>query len=407
MGCTLTRGKHSFAILGATAALFFGSFGDEAAQIMFALSLADGSASSSAQVSSLLAAGLIGGISAGVLSSRVVTKLGARRLIVSVLIAESCLIACASFASSFIWYLCIAAVLGCLGSMLWTAVMIAIPSLEIKDLKLENANRVVQTVRNLGYVVGPLLGSTLFAWSSGTKGLLVLALGMLVVAICLAFALPSLLSSTVAIGTSANTRKTPDIAGLFRTPGVFRAILPLIFTVLVTSALNVLLIVRVRSELEFSATSYGTIVAALSVGLVAGPALFAGCFSRIGAAPGASAAAATIGLGIIFTGSMTELWQLIIAAILIGIANGVQNTLMSTFIMERVDAEHRAFRMPAYILIIQCSVFAGFIGAAFINVSAAGSALVAAGIVAIVVGIIGIVINRPSKTKSIMKGIAS
>ncbi|MHA7304269.1 MFS transporter [Arthrobacter sp. TMN-49] len=370
------------------AALFFGSFGDEAAQIVFALRLADGSSAAAVQVSALLAAGLIGGIVAGALAPRAVVLLGTRRLIALVFFAEAGLIACASFANTLPWYLGISAALGCLGSVLWSAVMIALPALDLPGASIEIGNRVVQTVRNLGYVVGPLLGSALFAWSSGVQGLLVLALAMLAAAIGAALILPSLMGSSVGKVSSPNTRKSADVVGLLQTQGVLRALMPLIVTVLVTSALNVLLIVRIRSELGYSAGVYGIVVAALSVGLVAGPALFAGFAGRLGPAAGASVAAASIGLGVIAIGTANTPWQLGLAAALIGIANGVQNTLMSTFIMQRVDAEHRPFRMPAYVLILQCTVFAGFIGAAFIDVAAAGSALVAAGVTAIIVVLI-------------------
>ncbi len=89
----------------------------------------------------------------------------------------------------------------------------------------------------------------------------------------------------------------------------------------------------------------------------------------------------------------------------IGIANGVQNTLMSTFIMQRVDPESRPFQMPAYVFILQCTVFAGFIGAAFIDVTAAGTALVISGVTAIIAGVVGALANRRSKQINIKEGI--
>lgn len=381
----------------ACAGLFLGSFGDEAAQISFALRLADGSQAAPAQVSALLAAGLLGGISAGFVTPRVIVQLGARRVIAAVLITEAVLIAAASLANTLYWYLPVAAALGCLGSMLWAAVMITLPALFTSEAGVDRANRVIQSVRNLGYVVGPLLGSALFAWSAGANGLLALAAFMILSAVCVAISLPRLVGVGVGKETKPDGRHAADVRGLLRIEGVTRAITPLLITVLVTSALNVLLIVRVRNELGFSAEMYGVIVAALSAGLVVGPILIAGLAGRLGEAAGASAAAAAIGLAIIIVGSAQLAWQLIVAAACIGIANGVQNALMAGYMIKRIDPKQRAFQMPAYIMIIQITVFLGFIGAAFIRVDQAGAALVIAGTVAAFVGILGALLNLSNR----------
>lgn len=311
--------------------------------------------------------------------------------------AEAVLFAAASFANALFWYLVVAAALGCLGSMLWAAVMVTLPAVNANEAGVDRANRVVQSMRNLGYVAGPLLGSALFAWSSGTRGLLALAALMILSAACVAISLPQLVDAGVGKEGGHDGRRAADVRGLLQTEGIFRAITPLLITVLVTSALNVLLIVRVRNELGFSAEMYGVIVAALSAGLVAGPVLFAGFAGKLGEAAGASAGAAVIGSGIVVAGSAQFSWQLVAAAAFIGIANGVQNTLMSGFMLKRIDPEKRAFQMPAYILILQTTVLAGFVGSAFVRVDQAGVALVIVGALATLVGLLGSLLNRSNK----------
>jgi len=394
VGRALNISKNQVAGVGACASLFFGSFGDEAAQVSFALHLADGSAASPAEVSALLSAGLAGGIIAGPVGSRLLSAIGARRMITVIVIAEALLIAAASTMNELWWYLTISAALGCLGSALWSAVLVAIPALALAESGIDRANRMVQSVRNCGYVVGPLLGSALFAVSHGTRGLLGLAVLMLAAALGALVSLRSLVAPTVGREGSPDGPKGVDVVGLLRTPGVLRALLPLIVTVLVTSALNVLLIVRIRSELSLSATAYGVVVASLSIGLVLGPILFAKTVGRIGARAGASLAAAVIGAAIVALGAVSAPWQLIVAAVIVGIANGVQNALMAGFIMKAVDAGHRARRMPAYVLILQSTVFSGFIAAGFIHISAAGAALIAVGVIAVVAGSAGVAVNR-------------
>ncbi|WP_156968355.1 MFS transporter [Cellulomonas bogoriensis] len=384
--------------------MFFGSFGDEAAQVAFALRLADGSPESPAHISALLAAGLAGGILAGPLAPRVLAAIGARQVIGAIFLAEALLIAAASVLNELWGYLAVSAALGCLGAMLWSAVLVALPAVMSSEAALDGANRVVQTVRNLGYVVGPLLGAALFALSSGTRGLLILAALMLLAAPGVLLAQRSLVGPDVGRETVPGGRKGLDVVGLLRTPRVARALAPLIVTVLVTSALNVLLIVRVRSELELEATTYGAVVAGLSVGLVAGPLLLAKHAGRFGEPAGASLAAAVIGVAIAGLGVAQTAWQLVVAALVVGIANGVQNTLMAGFLMKQVRAEYRPHRMPSYVLILQSTVFAGFIGAGFIDVTAAGTALVAVGLVAMGAGTLGAVANWRSTPQPVTRG---
>ena len=333
-------------------------------------------------------------------------RIGVRRLIGAVFIAEAALIAIASLANSLWWYVAVAAALGCLGSMLWSAVMVTLPALDLSEAGVDRANRFVQTVRNLGYVVGPLLGSALYALSSDSRGLLALASLMLAAAIGAAVSLPRLVPADVGQEVSPDGRRTADVRGLLRAQGVLRALAPLLITVLVTSALNVLLIVRVRNDLNLSAAMYGFVIAALSAGLVLGPALFAGFVSRLGDATGASVGAAVIGAGIVAIGAANVYWYLVVAAAVIGIANGVQNALMGSFIIKRVEPARRAFQMPAYVLILQTTVFLGFLGAAFINVHAAGRTLVVVGLVAAVAGTLGAIVNRTNRPQLTEEGVS-
>jgi MFS family permease len=308
--------------------LFLGSFGDEAAQVTFALRLTDGPLSSPSQISALLGVGLVGGIISGPISARLMPVTGVRRMLSGIFVAEALLIGLASTVSTIWWYLAIALVLGCLGSMLWSAVMVGIPALALSDPEIDRINRFVQSVRNLGYVVGPLVGSTLFTVSSGTGGLLWLALLMLSATVGVFASTRVLIPAAVGRGGPPTGRKGIDVMGFLRTPRVLRALLPLIVTVLVTSALNVLLIIRIRSDLNLDATAYGSIVTGVSVGLVLGPVFLGSVAGMLGEPSGASLAAAVIGAAIIALGTLSTPWQMVTSAVFVGVANGVQNTLM-------------------------------------------------------------------------------
>ncbi|EJF86871.1 hypothetical protein MCW_00004 [Cardidatus Bartonella washoeensis 085-0475] len=105
--------------------------------------------------------------------------------------------------------------------------------------------------------------------------------------------------------TVQQTKKGLDIIGLLRKKNVVYALSPLIITIILTSALNVLSIVRIRTDLNLSAETYGMIASMISLGLVVGPLCFSNLFHRFGNAAGASLAAATIGFAI-FCFSLTH-----------------------------------------------------------------------------------------------------
>ncbi|MCI0384163.1 MFS transporter [Streptomyces sp. CNQ085] len=156
------------ALLGC-AALLLGSFGDEMAQVTFALTLTEDP--SPAVMSALLASGLTGGVAASPCAPPLLTRIGVRALIVAVFTAESLVIVAAGLHDGFAGYTLAAFALGFLGSLLWSAVMVLVPSLAPRRADLGRMNRAVQTVRNLGYVVGPALGGVLYARTQGIAAL--------------------------------------------------------------------------------------------------------------------------------------------------------------------------------------------------------------------------------------------
>lgn len=395
MGRNLKPRTKYFGWFAACASLFVGSFGDEAAQVTFALNLAH-SPQATAQISALLASGLIGGVLAGAIAPLVISTFGVRKVIPTIFAIEATLIALASLVISLPIYLVVAGALGCAGSVLWSTVMVALPEIFVEPPDLERANSVVQAVRNLGYVLGPVFGSLIYAVFHESKALFTLALAMLAVTAIIAISLPAILNSNIGKASDKTKKPTPDIKGLLKTKGIAQAISPLLITVLITSALNVLLIIRIRNDLELSAELYGLIVGSVGVGLVIGPLTIANLAKQIGEASGASIAASIIGLGIAAIGAFAESWALVLSAFVIGVANGAQNALMSSFMMKRICSERRPYQLPAYVLLIQSAVLAGYLSANLAPSTDTGFTLLGIGITAFAVGLIGAIVNRNS-----------
>ncbi|MEE1751537.1 MFS transporter [Streptomyces sp. SP18CS02] len=387
----------------ACAALFLGSFGDEAAQVTFALGLTE--RSSPAAISVLLASGLVGAVAAGPCAPTLLSLMRGRTLITVIFLTEGVAIAAAGLSATFASYVLTAFVLGFLGSLLWSAVMVLLPALGEREKDLSRINRAVQTVRNLGYVVGPALGGILYAGASGPSALWYIGGLMLLAALSGGTALRRLTAGRD--GGPGTARRSGgggftnlSLTGLLRLPGMARAVAPLVVTVLTTSMLNVLLILFVREELGYGAEQYGFIIATLSVGLVLGPLLLAGWFERFGEPAGAALAATAIGGALVAMGAGARFWWLAGAALVAGLANGVQNTLMSTYVMKVVPADKREQYMPAYVLILQSCVLTGFLAAGLFQVQQSATVLFTAGCVAGAAGVTGAVMNRGVRASS-------
>jgi len=395
--------RGQWALVFICISLSFGSFADEAAQVNFALRLADDTAS----VSILLAAGLIGGILSGPIAPMILQRIGPRQTIPAVFLLQALLIAAASLANQFWSYIVVSMALGSTGSLLWAAIMVAIPSYTNDERYIDRVNRIAQSVRNMGYVGGPALGGVLYGMVERSRGLLLLALLVLIAApvTSLCFnALDSFIPKSGQASSQAKQKGRLDLLGLFRTAGVIRAVAPLLMTVVLTSTLNVLMIFRVRTELQFSAEIYGLVISALSVGLIVGPVLFAGLFARRGDAAGASIAASLIGAGILWLALSDAALAIMCATFLIGSANGIQNALTASFMMKAIDPQRRVDLMPAYLFCIQTSVFLGFLSAGMISTAHVSMALVIVGVATAIIGACGIALNVKNRPSMVTKG---
>nr|WP_275064967.1 MULTISPECIES: MFS transporter [unclassified Bartonella] len=384
-----------FAQMGLFLVLSLSSFADETAQVTFALHLAE----STASISMLLFAGLTGGICAGPIAPRLLHHFQPAHTITVVLLFEALFIATAAIANQFWLYIALSFTLGCAGSLFWSAILVAVPDFAKTDHQLDRVNRIIQTVRNLGYIAGPLLGGMLYGLSNGQKGLFALSIMVLLAALITLCSFKSLKIHTQTTNTTQQSKKGLDLTGLLHKKNVVYALSPLIITIILTSALNVLSIVRIRTELNLSAETYGMISSMISFGLVVGPLCFSSLFHRFGNATGASLAAATIGFAI-FCFSLTHIvWLMMLSFFILGSANGVQNALMASFMMKAIQKEQRNSQMPAYLFIIQVSVCLGFIGAGFVHVHHTKSTLFIIGITTMIAGILGFIVNSAVQKK--------
>ncbi len=201
-----------FAQIGLFLVLSLSSFADETAQVTFALHLAE----STASISMLLFAGLIGGICAGPIAPYLLHHFQPSYTVTVVLLFEALFIATAAIANQFWLYITLSFALGCAGSLFWSAILVAVPDFAKNDHQLDRINRIIQTVRNLGYIAGPLLGGVLYSLSNGQKGLFALSIMLLCAALITTCCFKSLKMHVPTKTTTQQTKKGLDLRGLLR-----------------------------------------------------------------------------------------------------------------------------------------------------------------------------------------------
>lgn len=184
-----------------------------------------------------------------------------------------------------------------------------------------------------------------------------------------------------------------DIVYFFSLPNVKPTLITLTITICTTSTFNVCFINLLLVKLHYTKTIYGIIVSAISVGLVFGPLVIANKIKKIGVSKVPCLCASIIGVCLSLAGSYQGYIWLYCVLLLLGIANGLQNTFMSTFIMMVVPSDKRKFLMPIYLMVIQISVLIGFILAGFIPTDYADWLLIIAGVIAFLAGLVGYLKN--------------
>lgn len=371
-------------------ALLLGSFSDEAVQIIFALTF--GNAEKIYLTSLLLMLGMGGGILANTIFSHISKRIGIKNIVVYCLGLEAVFIVLSSFIQWELLYLIVAFLLGILGGMLWSAILVMIPLLTENNTELEAVNKYAHLIRNLGFVVGPMIGGGLMSIFSAQFALLFIGL----ITLCSALLLIRLsLSSQIKI---ENSQKAVNgflsIVHLLRNKTIRFALVPLSMTIICTSALSVLIIVYFTDIIQLPPSHYGLYSAAISLSLALSPLLLTPLLSTLGEAVGACLSAALIGLGLLML-SMTEHYLLLIFwGVIMGSFNGTQNTIMSAFMLKQISPEQRENQMPAYVLVLQLCVFIGFLLSMCISADAIHATFWALGLLTIVTGLVGAMWNK-------------
>ncbi|MEU6378567.1 MFS transporter [Streptomyces sp. NPDC046909] len=386
-------------------ALLISTVGDEIALVALALRGADQSGLTSV-VSAQMLAGLLPGILLGGPIGRIVDRHRADAVL-GVTLALECLVAAAAAAVADGVVLLVATMLllGALGAVAQTCVMALVPQLFPESGVQLRVNGVMESMRNAGYVVGPLAAGLLSA-HGGTGLALAADAGTFAVALP-AVPVISLWLARAAGPVSETAGADDDVAAentatTAKTEGGLRTGLALLWagaqrrttlttivvTVAATSGINVLL-PFFTEDVPGGRATYGLVLAVWSVGLVLGPFALRGRLARRPTATTAVLATTVIGLAYLVVGARPLVPLMLTACLFGGMANAVQNVALRTYVMSDCPPDVRGRVGAAYGATLQSSVAVGFALAGLVPADWARWGIVAGGAVGFAAGTVG------------------
>ncbi len=390
-----------------------GSFIDEASLVATALAV---NHSNKNYLALLYTANMLGAMTGSRLCAYLLTHLS-EQLIVKWLFFVQAVMVLAIYYSQGIGIALMGFGLGAVGSVLWTAILSVVPLYCPKDY-LDTANKALQTISNLGAVAGPALVGLIYH-TCGATVLIYLALASMLAGIGVLFYQHTKPSPTQLLNqapsthhstnnsinsppTSQSTSSQHNLTALFGEPSIKKALMPLSVIIVLTSMLNVLLVPYVNTVLGLGAKIYGTTLTMMSLGLLVSPFLVSGLFATLGRVRGAMLGASVMGMAMILFGvqdfGVQNIAVILVSALLVGVGNGIINTLMGAFMMHTLGNKSKQL-MPYYVLCLQSCVLMGFGLAIFVDKARIGTVLIMAGGLVVMVGLMGAVVNQPiSKT---------
>ena len=272
-------------------------------------------------VSALFIADFLPAIFIGFAAGSLVDRLPRRRVMIASDLVRVGVFAALPFADSAGLIVALAAVAGLATGFFRPAVYAGLPNL-VRDEDLPNANSIIQTIENVAWAVGPILGGLLVTATSPDAAYWINAATFLASALLLAGIPARLLQAATAAGRGY-FRDLADGFALIRSSRALLTVLAAWNVVMLAIAgANVSEVVLAKDAFSAGDFGYGLLVGATGLGLALG-SLFAGSFLenwRLASVYGA--AIALVAAGMLATALSPDVWVAAVFVLVVGAGNG-------------------------------------------------------------------------------------
>jgi MFS family permease len=201
------------------------------------------------------------------------------------------------------------------------AVYAGVPNL-VPDDQLPNANALLQTVENVSWAVGPLVGGVLTA-AAGPSAAYAINAASFVVSIALLVRIPPrLLQSKRALSRGYWRDLGDGFAATLRSPSMRAVLVAWGIASLATGGANVAELFLAKHTFSAGDFGFGLLFGAIGVGLVLGSFGSAAALARYGVAVVYGSVLAVMGIGYVATAASPNVWVAAVGCVVAGVGNG-------------------------------------------------------------------------------------
>jgi len=281
-------------------------------------------------VSALLIADFLPAIVIGLAASALVDRLPRRRLMIASDLLRVVIFAALPFANGPVAIVALAAVAGFATGFFRPALYAGLPNL-LPDEDLPHANSLLQTIENVAWALGPVVGGVLVAATNPDAAYWINAVTFLVSAALLAGIPDRLLQAAPAVGRGY-FRDLADGLRLVRDSRALLTVLTAWNVIMLASAgVNVAEVVLAKDAFGAGDFGYGLLVGATGVGLALGSLLAGSLLDRRAIATVYATSIALVAVGMVGAAAAPNIWLAAICVVVLGTGNGsavVRNALL-------------------------------------------------------------------------------
>ena len=308
--------------------LFFATLGSSVGTLLAAVALAidvksrtSGSPYSSLWVAAVLIVEFLPTIVVGLLLGPLLDRLERRSLMIAADAARVGVFVALPFASNAATVVALALVAGLATGFFRPAVYAGIPNL-VPDEELPSANALLQTVENLGWAVGPVVGGALTAAAGPSAAYAINAASFAVSIVLITRIPPRLLQSERAL-SRGHWRDLRDGFGAALHSHSMRAVLVAWgIASFAIGGTNVATIFLAKDTLSGGDTGYGLLYGATGAGLVLGSFASAMALARHGVARVYGGGLLLMALGALGAAASPNVWAAAACCLVLGVGNG-------------------------------------------------------------------------------------
>lgn len=291
-------------------------------------------------VAALFVADFLPAIVIGFAAGSLVDRMPRRRLMIGCDLLRFAVFAALPLAGSATAIVALAAVAGFATGFFRPAVYAGLPNLVSND-DLANANSILQTIENLAWAAGPIIGGLLVAATGPDVAYLINAATFLVSALLLAGIPARLLQAATAAGRGY-WRDLVDGFALIRRSRALRTILVAWSVVmLATAGANVSEVVLAKEALDAGDFGFGLLVGATGVGLATGSLLAGSLLEQRALASVYASSIGLLALGMIAAAVSPGVWIAAAFVAVVGVGNGAAVVCNALLVQRGVPDELR------------------------------------------------------------------